>query len=313
MDLPHHEKPPPVRLEKDSRVSQDRELSAPTREETREATREATREWDGQRYDVISDPQARWGMTVLERLVLAGDEIVLDAGCGSGRVTEALLERVERGRVVAVDASESMLSQARTRLVHSRDRVHFIHSDLLDLTPQRVATALAGEHSNDLKARRTQGMVDAVVSTATFHWITDHDRLFAVLASLIRPGGQLVAQCGGDGNIDSVIKAARSLGVERPGTWLYATAEETRHKLERAGFTDIVTWLNPERTLFPPGPSLAEFLEVVCLREYLATVAAAQRRPFVEEVIAAMPEPAIDYVRLNIVARRSDREQPICD
>jgi trans-aconitate methyltransferase len=73
-------------------------------------------DWDGARYDRVADPQARWGLTVLDRLELAGDETVLDAGCGSGRVTEELLERLPYGRVVALDSSPSMLAQARARL-----------------------------------------------------------------------------------------------------------------------------------------------------------------------------------------------------
>ncbi len=294
MDLHDHEKRPSVDLEEAPRVTRSQERAV------------STREWDAARYDAISNPQARWGATVADRLDLCGDETVLDAGCGSGRVTEVVLERLPRGRVVAVDASESMLSEARQRLFDNRERVHFIRCDLLDLTHETIAaTTRDNEHAGADGVDTSVG-VDAVISTATFHWITDHDRLFDVLASLLRPGGQLVAQCGGEGNIDSVIEAVRSLGVERAGTWLYASSEETARRLERAGFTDVVTWTNPERVVFPPGPSLAEFLEVVCLREHLATVPPEQRRPFVEKVIAAMDEPAIDYVRLNIVARRSE-------
>ena len=41
--------------------------------------------------------------------------------------------------------------------------------------------------------------VDAILSTATFHWIADHERLFARLHAALRPGGRFVAQCGGAG------------------------------------------------------------------------------------------------------------------
>ncbi len=226
---------------------------------------------------------------MLERLELAGDETVLDAGCGSGRVTERLLARLPRGRVVAVDASASMLDQARARLGQADGRVSYVQADLLHLRPRDLAGAVP---------------LDAVLSTATFHWVTDHDRLFANLFALLRPGGQLVAQCGAKGNIDGVISAVRSLGVERAGTWLYATPEETKKRLERAGFTDIEVWSHPEPTPFPERQVLEEFLETVCLREHLASLAPSQRRPFAGAVAAAMPEPVIDYVRLNIVARR---------
>ncbi|MGH9207325.1 MAG: class I SAM-dependent methyltransferase, partial [Acidimicrobiales bacterium] len=143
------------------------------------------RDWDAVTYDRISGPQARWGSALLDRLTLAGDETVLDAGCGSGRVTAALLERLPSGRVIALDASTSMLDEARLRLDTSGGRLTFVQADLLDLRP----SSLRGDYP-----------VDAVFSTATFHWITDHDRLFSNLASVLKTGGQLVAQCGAEGN-----------------------------------------------------------------------------------------------------------------
>jgi trans-aconitate 2-methyltransferase len=249
---------------------------------------DAARDWDGARYDRLADPQARWGSTVLERLELAGTETVLDAGCGSGRVTQELLDRLPGGRVVALDASESMLEQARVRLSGDR-RVRFVLADLLELEP-----AMLGP---DRPA-------DAVFSTAVFHWVTDHDRLFANLARVLAPGGQLVAQCGAQGNIDRLLRVVRSLGVERAGTWVYASAKETTDRLLRAGFASVRVWTHPEATPFPPGAPLADFLETVCLREYLSSLPPGERRPFAERVAAAMPEPVIDYVRLNIVARR---------
>ncbi len=249
-------------------------------------------DWDGAAYDRLSGPQARWGKAVLERLELRGDETVVDAGCGSGRVTAALLDRLPRGRVVALDASPSMLAQARARLSDRVDQVRFVEADLQALSP--------GELGPDAPA-------DAVFSSATFHWVTDHSRLFSNLAAVLRSGGQLVAQCGAAGNIDGVILAVRSLGVERAGTWHYATPEETEDRLRAAGFTDVQVWTNPEPTAFPDAGTLADFLETVCLREHLASIPAAERRTFTEQVAARMAEPVIDYVRLNIVARKAAR------
>ncbi len=231
----------------------------------------------------------RWGQEVLGRLELEGDEVVLDAGCGSGRVTEMLLDRLPRGHVVALDASESMLTEARRRLAARSNAVTFLLCDLLELTPDELGS-------------RTP--LDAVFSTATFHWVLDHDRLFRNLAGVLRSGGQLVAQCGADGNITRLIEAVRAVGEERAGTWVYATPEETRSRLERAGFTDISVWTNPEPTRLEPGEQLETYLETVCLRAHVATLAESERKSLIASVARAMPEPVIDYVRLNIVARR---------
>jgi len=256
----------------------------------------AAPDWNGEAYDRLADPQARWGRVVLDRLELHGAETVLDAGCGSGRVTEALIERLPAGRVLALDASPSMLREARRRLAASSGQVRFVQRDLLELRPAALGK---------------DAPVDAVISTATFHWVTDHDRLFANLAGILRPGGQLVAQCGAKRNIETVIAALAVLGMARQGTWLYAGPDETAERLERAGFTDVQVWTNLEPTPFPSDVALADFLETVCLREHLATIPLADRRDLVERVVAAMPAPVIDYVRLNIVARRDETGAPM--
>ncbi|MDQ6855703.1 MAG: methyltransferase domain-containing protein [Candidatus Dormibacteraeota bacterium] len=246
-------------------------------------------QWDGATYDRVSTPQARWGGAVLERLALRGDETVLDCGCGSGRVTEQLLAGLPRGRVVALDASPSMLEQARRRLASSGERVRFVEADLLELSPETL-----GEDAP----------VDAVFSSATFHWIPDHPRLFTNLASVLREGGQLSAQCGADGNISRLLAIAESVGLKRTSAWEYATPDLTRERLEAAGFGDVRVWTHEEPTRFEDRAQLIEFLQTVCFGQAVALMAADERDELVRNVVDAMPEPVIDYVRLNMVGRR---------
>jgi trans-aconitate 2-methyltransferase len=146
--------------------------------------------------------------------------------------------------------------------------------------------------------------VDAVLSTATFHWVLDHDWLVANLAGVLRPGGRLVAQCGAEGNIARLIEAVRSTGLERTGAWYYATPEDTRRRLEASGFTDIEVWTHPEPTPIDPA-ELGTYLETVCLRTLVAPMAPEERMAFLARVAEAMGEPVIDYLRLNIKARRT--------
>jgi trans-aconitate 2-methyltransferase len=243
-------------------------------------------DWNAGTYDRVADPQARWGTAVLDRLPLDGDERVLDAGCGSGRVTEALAQRLPLGSVVAVDASPAMLAEARRRLAPFGDRIEFIEADLARPLP-------------------IDGQVDAILSTATFHWVLDHDALFANLAAVLRPGGRLVAQCGGRGNIATLGQVLGELGSDVTDVY-FATAEETAARLGATGFTDIETWLSDEPTTFEPGEPFESFLETVCLRPQLDRLPAAERAAFVRTVAGRMPAPMLDYVRLNIVARRGD-------
>ena len=245
-----------------------------------------TRDWDAATYDRIADPMTRWGATVLDRLVLVGDERVLDAGCGSGRVTELLVERLPTGAVVALDGSPSMIAEARRRLARFGDRVQYVVADLGRPLP-------------------LGSPVDAILSTATFHWVPDHDALFRNLAAVIRPGGRLVAQCGGAGNIASIQAVLATVGDGWLGPAHFETPEATRIRLEAAGFVDVETWLNPEPTPLEPGEPLETYLATVVLGGHLERLPAADRKAFVRDVAGRLARPEIDYVRLNILATRA--------
>jgi trans-aconitate 2-methyltransferase len=250
------------------------------------------RDWDADVYTRVSDPQFEWAQDVLERLPLEGDETVLDAGCGSGRVTQLLLDRLPRGRVFAVDGAPSMVEAARESL--DRERTTAWVSDLVELElPEPV---------------------DAVLSTAVFHWVHDHDRLFARLFDALKPGGRLVAQCGGVGNVDNFhghLGGAADLpeyaryfdGMTEP--WNFSTPVQTAQRLAEAGFVDVACWLE-EKPLTPPAPR--DFVRVVCLGHHLERLPEELREPFVDAVCERAGSPLVlDYVRLNIDARRPER------
>jgi trans-aconitate 2-methyltransferase len=248
------------------------------------------REWDASTYDRVSDIQADWSLEVIDRLDLQGDETVLDAGCGSGRVTKLLLERLPDGRVIGVDASRSMIEKAREALP---DRTEFIVSDLLDLDLEQA--------------------VDAVFSNATFHWILDHRRLFERLHAALRPGGGLAAQCGGIDNLDEFLNSLENVnGDERfapyvrgiSNTWNFASPGDTELRLRSAGFVEERCWLE-ERIEKPREPR--EFLRTVCVRQHLERLPEHLREPYLDAVLEYIPRPlTLDYVRLNISALRPE-------
>ena len=239
-------------------------------------------DWDAATYDRLPIPMTGWGLEVLERLELRGDETVLDAGCGTGQVTEALRERLPRGHVIALDASPSMIAKAVERL--GADRMTYLTHDLME--PIRIDP------------------VDAILSTATFHWVPDHDRLFANLAAVLEPGGQLVAQCGGWGNLERVNAAAeRAAAIDLAATKTYPTPEETWTRLEAEGLVDIETWLQ-EAPVELPAEELEPYLRTVILSGEVAKRSPADADELVHAVATELGEPLIDYVRLNITARR---------
>jgi trans-aconitate 2-methyltransferase len=242
-------------------------------------------EWDAATYDRISDPMLRMGSAVLDRLPLEGHETVLDAGCGSGRVTEQLAERLPRGHVIALDASSAMIDQARQRLDRFGERVSFVVADLGRPLP-------------------IDGRVDAILSTATFHWVPDHDALFRNLGAVLRPGGRLVAQCGGAGNLARVMSVVAGLGDGWLGPKRYETPEATTERLHGAGFERVSCWLTPVSVQLEPGPPLETYLRTIILRAHLEHLAPEDRDAFVREVARGIPDGVLDYVRLEIDARR---------
>jgi trans-aconitate 2-methyltransferase len=245
-----------------------------------------SRDWDARTYDAIAAPQERWGRGVLDRLELDGGERVLDAGCGSGRVTEALAERLPRGRVVALDASRSMIDACRARLTRFGDRVEYVVADLSRPLP-------------------IEPPVDAIVSTATFHWVPDHAALFRHLAGVLRPGGRLVAQFGGVGNIARVKEVLATIDDGWLGPAHYETPDATAGRLRAAGFVHVQCWLQPEPTTFEPGEPFERFLATVVLGPHLDRLPPDRRAPFVHEVATRLGEPVLDYVRLNVDATRA--------
>jgi trans-aconitate 2-methyltransferase len=248
------------------------------------------RDWDAEAYHRVSGPQAAWAQAILDRLELRGDETVLDAGCGTGRVTRQLLQRLPRGRVIAVDDSPEMVAKARAELRDARADVR--EADLAALRLDDGET------------------VDAVFSNAVFHWIADHDALFAALAVALRPGGRISAQCGGEGNVAAIHEAALQAAVDAGlaerfqgwHPWNYAGAEQTEARLRRAGFEDARCWLAPWPVV-PDEPRA--YLQTVCVGPHLERLDPADHEGFLDAVMKRLGKrPALDYVRLNIVARR---------
>jgi trans-aconitate 2-methyltransferase len=246
-----------------------------------------SRSWDAAVYHRVSGVQRRWARDVLDRLPLAGSETVLDAGCGSGAVTAMLLERLPAGHVIAVDASPEMVEHARATLDPTRTTVF----------------------EADLAALELAAPVDAVFSNAVFHWVPDHDALFAGLHRALRPGGRLAAQCGGEGNLARFLRGAREVAAREPyaahlagiGGWsTLAGAATTRQRLTRAGFRDVRAWIEAD-DVTPQHP--AAFVRTVNLRVYVEALPEALRDPFVDDVLERAGRPLVlDYKRLNVDA-----------
>jgi trans-aconitate 2-methyltransferase len=151
--------------------------------------------------------------------------------------------------------------------------------------------------------------VDAVFSNAVFHWIWDHDTLFAKLHAALKPGGLLAAQCGGEGNVANWVAAVKRASqaepffahlADRPEPWHYASAGDASRRLEQAGFQRVRCWLE-ERVVEPDDAR--EYIAAVGLSAHHERLPAELREPFTDAVMAHLEEPLVlRYVRLNIEA-----------
>jgi trans-aconitate 2-methyltransferase len=254
-------------------------------------------DWNAGLYHDISSPQQAWGRRVLDRLSLAGTERVLDIGCGTGRLTLEIAERVPAGCVVGLDRSVAMLETAASWL-----------------RPRSPRTTLVLADASALPFRR---VFDAAFSGATFHWIHDHAALFRSIVTALRPGGRLVAQCGGGPNLAVLYGRAGQLMREPRFAryfeeWIepthFAEEETTRRWLAAAGFVDVEVSLEEAPTRFDGPEQFRDFIANVCLRHHGARLPNAERQSFLRDltVAAAADSPAftLDYWRLNLQGRR---------
>jgi trans-aconitate 2-methyltransferase len=249
-------------------------------------------DWNASAYHRVSTPQTAWGREVLDRLHLTGGETVVDAGCGPGTLTRLLAERLPRGQVIGLDSSPDMLSMAADALGPLGARARLIRASLPDLP--------------------LPGPVDAIVSTATLHWVLDHPALFRAFRRALRPGGQLEFQCGGEGNLSAFHTRALALG-RSPGfsdrfsdwtdPWCFASAEDTAGRLRAAGFTAVRSWLEPRPIRYPDADAYRDFVSHVMLRPFLARLDPDRGRRFTDALVDAAgrddPPYLLDYVRLN--------------
>ncbi len=257
------------------------------------------REWDSAAYHRLSDHQFAWGMKVLARAPVRAGDTVMDAGCGTGRLTAELLRKISAqtrtGRgpgtpdVVAVDLSENMLRTARSHLTEFGSRVSFVCADL-----QQLPFA---------------GIFDGIFSTATFHWATDHPRLFQSLFTVLKPGGWLEAQCGGGPNLARLRARAAALMSQPafvpffagwPGPWEYADAPTTAKRLREVGFMKVETSLESAEFQLSDEGEYRQYLATVTFHQHLGRIPdAALRERFLRE-LAADPDFEMDYWRLNL-------------
>ncbi len=231
--------------------------------------------WNAADYHRSSSFQSGCGREVHARLALRGDETIIDLGCGDGRLTAELADRVPGGAVIGVDADPDMIAFARAH--HARAHVGFVQADARSFS---LAGALARQ-------------ADLVVSTAALHWVADQEAVLRRCRAHLAPGGRLVFQMGGRGNSEEIIGAARLVAGDprwsrwlQPFThpWRFPGPEEYRGWLERTGFRPARVELVPKDMVHEGPADLAGWLRTTWM-PVLGRVPAPLRPALVEAIV----------------------------
>jgi len=289
--------------------------------------------WDARTYDQVSRlVQYRWGQQVLEWRKWRGDEIVMDAGCGSGLLTRRLAKRVPRGKVYAVDIDSNMIKRAKNNLQFF-DNVEIIQSSFTDI--------------------RIPRKLDVVFSNSALHWIQDHRKVFQKFWEMLNPmnvrcknndisiisnnnnnsesNGQLLIQCGGDGNLQRIISMLERIThldqfkeyfTDWKQPWYFAKPDDTYKLLQETGYVNARVFSSSDQVILPNRRVYSKFVKTVVLKSYLEHLSRDNDHPdidklkklfldvFLDEVEKCDNNNSsaswfLDFVRLNIIAQRS--------
>jgi trans-aconitate methyltransferase len=254
--------------------------------------------WDARTYDkVSSNVQLEWGRKLLEKRRWVGNEIVMDAGAGSGNLTKILADKVPQGHVYAVDADSNMVQQAKSNLSGCRN-VQLIHSSMDKVSLPRE--------------------VDVIFSNSALHWILNQEGVFLHFWQLLKPTGELLIDYGGHGNLERplsvIFKIMQSEQFKEhfadwKQPWYFPKPDETERLLQKVGFKEIQVDLSSQVISFSDRQNFATFVRTVIMKPFLGYLPDANRK---EEFIYAFLNEfeghgwswSLEFTRLTISATK---------
>jgi trans-aconitate 2-methyltransferase len=254
--------------------------------------------WDAQTYDKVSgNVQLEWGRKLLEKRMWIGNEIVMDAGGGSGNLTKILADKVPQGHVYAVDADTNMVQQAKSNLSGCRN-AQVVHSSM------------------DKVSLPTE--LDVIFSNAALHWVLDQEGMFLHFWQLLKPNGELLIDYGGHGNLERPLSVIFEIMQSEQfkehfanwkQSWYFPKPDETERLLQKVGFKEIQVDLSSQITSFPDRQSFATFVRTVIMKPFLGYLPDINRKErFVEAFLNEFEGHgwpwSLEFMRLTISATK---------
>lgn len=249
-----------------------------------------TSTWNAELYQSSHAFVWQFGRDLLTMLRPKAGERILDVGCGTGQLAADIAN--SGAEVIGLDQSVEMIATARANFPQLRFEVA------------------------DIAATNYDNQFDAAFSNAALHWVCDQEGAITAIARALKPGGRLVFEMGGRGNIQQIWNAAKQalsdMGVKDPeklSPWFYPSIGEYATMLESRGLEVTFAVLFDRPTPLEGGErGLRNWLEMFGM--FASNGLGPEQREELIWRVEALARPAlyndgkwtVDYRRLRMIA-----------
>jgi trans-aconitate methyltransferase len=247
--------------------------------------------WNPEHYDNNLSYVSEFGKQVVGLLNPQHGERILDLGCGTGDLSYEISQ--SGATVFGIDLSLNMIEQAKEKYPN----LHFEVANAEDFS--------------------TEEQFDAVFSNAALHWMKRPSNVIQCVWDVLRSGGRFVAEFGGKGNVDSVIKALEiapeELGItaKERNPWFFPSIGEYASLLERQGFrTTYVVHFDRPTLMNDKEKGLEHWLNGFA-EDYLYGLGELDRWRVIQRVVEITRSRLfkdgqwfVDYKRIRVVATK---------
>ena len=263
----------------------------------------STYKWDAIDYEQFSQAQQKWARELIGKSDLAGEQSILDLGCGDGKITAEIANIVKRGSIVGVDSSNAMIELAQKRYPNNKyPNLSFQVMDAINL--------LFAEQ------------FDLVFSNAVLHWVKNHKPIVEGIYRSIKPSGKILLQMGGEGNAEGILSVLDQLQTSTEWKKYFTDfnfpygflgIEEYERLLDESGFMINRVELIPKDMEHDGVSGLQAWIRSTWL-PYLECIPENKRSTFIERVSAEyIKQEAVDSgakVHVAMVRIEVEAEKP---
>jgi trans-aconitate methyltransferase len=223
-----------------------------------------THQWNADLYDRKHSFVAEYGAALLDLLAPQPGEHILDLGCGTGALTQQIADR--GATVIGIDSAASMIAQAQQNYPNLSFQV--------------------ADATNLLFVEQ----FDAIFSNAVLHWVKPPEAAIASMWQALKPGGRLVVEFGGKGNVKAIATALeqslREMEYPNPETlnpWYFPSIGEYTNRLEQQGFEIQFAALFDRPTPLADADGIQNWIKMFA-QSFLQAVPAEQQTTFLSQI-----------------------------